>query len=724
MRKIIVYCLSVIAILASCAKEAKDSSIPQIAGMWAQVNDDKTVAKLIEFKDGAYIEYTPEYGCEFFYNKRCIWHSDKSKFRKDVIHEYYIFDGELRINNNNYPISCYQDTFIIGNKKYYYVESINEDYGFTVSHDVNVDKQNQTLCLSSAQEICWSYSLPDLPDFHKLVVNVDADWIQSINVTESQIKFEVKENQSLNPRVANFTFSHPAIANVVIKLQQMIPGQVISSNLTSINYAEEDYDFLYLMENPTVNKIVDVSCSSSWITDIKCHDGKVTFKVLENNSGASRNASIILTCGDITATHMVEQSYNAPQIVLTSEAIVCKQAASTQSFTYVIRNPRKYEKLNAISNTSWINNVSVDDETVTFKVLDNMGPCRMDVIELSYMSDMQDVMVEQDSHGVANSYVVSHVGTFKIEATQGTSKTSVGNVASVAVLWESFGTDVTPNVGDLIQSISFKNGFITFKTSDTYKKGNAVIAAKDANEEILWSWHIWFTDYPKSQKYYRKAGTMMDRNLGATSATPRTVESLGLIYQWGRKDPFLGASSISSNNLAKSSHTWPGYVESSNSTGTMAYSIANPTTFIGGNDYNNDWYYTGSTQTDNNRWTISSEAKSKYDPCPSGWRIPDGGSKGIWTGAGLLKSTCNTDFDYGFDFSGYLGNTSIWYPAAGHFCSGGKLCDVGMVGRYWSATPNSESPLSVFCLSVRWIYIQEISHRSRSSGFSVRCAKE
>ena len=36
---------------------------------------------------------------------------------------------------------------------------------------------------------------------------------------------------------------------------------------------------------------------------------------------------------------------------------------------------------------------------------------------------------------------------------------------------------------------------------------------------------------------------MMDRNLGATSATPGNVGSLGLLYQWGRKDPFLGSSS-------------------------------------------------------------------------------------------------------------------------------------------------------------------------------------
>ena len=97
------------------------------------------------------------------------------------------------------------------------------------------------------------------------------------------------------------------------------------------------------------------------------------------------------------------------------------------------------------------------------------------------------------------------------------------------------------------------------------------------------------TDKPQGQVYYNNAGTMMDRNLGATSATPGDVGALGLLYQWGRKDPFLGGGSISSNTVAKSTGTWPSAVSSDSNTGTIAYATSNPTTFIMRNSNNYDW---------------------------------------------------------------------------------------------------------------------------------------
>ena len=96
-----------------------------------------------------------------------------------------------------------------------------------------------------------------------------------------------------------------------------------------------------------------------------------------------------------------------------------------------------------------------------------------------------------------------------------------------------------------VSIIAYRNaesGEIHFTTGDM--EGNALIALCNADGDILWSWHIWFTDDPRGQEYYNNAGTMMDRNLGATSATPGDVGALGLLYQWGRKDPFLGSSSI------------------------------------------------------------------------------------------------------------------------------------------------------------------------------------
>ncbi|MDV7698165.1 T9SS type A sorting domain-containing protein [Chryseobacterium soli] len=91
------------------------------------------------------------------------------------------------------------------------------------------------------------------------------------------------------------------------------------------------------------------------------------------------------------------------------------------------------------------------------------------------------------------------------------------------------------------------------------KEGNAVIAYK-VNGVIFWSWHVWVTDDPTNGSTYKSYddvkrelsnGTVetipnsewgwMDRNLGALGSSLNGDgwnRSGGLVYQWGRKDPF------------------------------------------------------------------------------------------------------------------------------------------------------------------------------------------
>ena len=338
-------------------------------------------------------------------------------------------------------------------------------------------------------------------------------------------------------------------------------------------------------------------------------------------------------------------------------------------------------------------------------------------------------VVNLSENGTANSYIISAAGSYKFSTVKGNSSESVGAVSSAEVLWETFGTDVTPNVGDLVKNVKYADGAISFDTPSAFKEGNAVIAAKDADGKILWSWHIWLTDQPQGQVYYNNAGTMMDRNLGATSATPGDVGALGLLYQWGRKDPFLGSSSISSDIEANSTITWPSAVSSDSSNGTIAYATANPTTFIEYNGNNFDWYYTGDSSTDNTRWTTSDKAKSTYDPCPAGWRVPDGGSNGIWSKA-LGSSSYFADASLydstnkGMNFSGKFGSAStIWYPASGYrYYYDGSLYDVGYYGSYWSTSPNSD-----FACSLCFYYgglVDPSNYSYRAYGYSVRCLQE
>ena len=120
-----------------------------------------------------------------------------------------------------------------------------------------------------------------------------------------------------------------------------------------------------------------------------------------------------------------------------------------------------------------------------------------------------------DLMDAANCFIVSRAGTYAFMAVRGNGTESVGAVKSVDVLWESFGTATAPKVGDLIKSVSCSDGYVTFETSDTFSEGNAVIAARGAYDEILWSWHIWFTDAPGTCSYRNVDKLMMDRNLGA-----------------------------------------------------------------------------------------------------------------------------------------------------------------------------------------------------------------
>ena len=265
--------------------------------------------------------------------------------------------------------------------------------------------------------------------------------------------------------------------------------------------------------------------------------------------------------------------------------------------------------------------------------------------------DDEDTKVYTDlsAAGTANCYLIQGAGDYKFKSVIGNTDATVGNVKSVEVLWESFGTDEMPNVGDLIASVSYKNGYIRFSTPENFRDGNAVIAAKNSKGAILWSWHIWCAEEGwQEQVYYNDAGTMMDRNLGATSATPGDVGALGLLYQWGRKDPFMGRSSIRERNIALSTGVW-----GEQSGGSVSEAYENPMIF----------YAELHQRVSKNSWgTI----KTVFDPCPLGWRVPDGGKNGVWAKAAGISGKTYVMYDManvGINFSGILGDSDvIWYP--------------------------------------------------------------
>jgi len=331
----------------------------------------------------------------------------------------------------------------------------------------------------------------------------------------------------------------------------------------------------------------------------------------------------------------------------------------------------------------------------------------------------------------ANCYIVSQRGPYKFKTVKGNSSESVGAVAEAEVIWESYGSNYRPARGSLISKVAYSNGYIAF--SATPRKGNALIAAKDAAGNILWSWHIWLTDEPAVQHYSKVGVYMMDRNLGATSTLEGSAESLGLLYQWGRKDPFLGSSNTVNPEKAGSTISWPAAVNASevaSGGNALAYSIANPTTFIQNGYEPYDWY---TADAAGGRADLWAEAKTIYDPCPPGYRVPTGGDSGVWaTAFGSAESF--TDADYVFSDSEYKGvdfkaafgtDDACWYPACGYcYRYNGVLDHVGFNGNYWSCSSTGLNIYSSYFFFASNGYGNPSENAYRASGHSVRCCQD
>jgi len=225
----------------------------------------------------------------------------------------------------------------------------------------------------------------------------------------------------------------------------------------------------------------------------------------------------------------------------------------------------------------------------------------------------------------------------------------------------------------------------------------------------------------------------MDRNLGATTVTTNTVSTLGLLYQWGRKDPFPGSASTTDddeeptiyNASGTSSTTMITKTEVSAAT-NLDNAIKNPLTFYcksSSSDY--DWYSSSGTHNDA-LWggaDISSPTvKTMFDPSPAGWRVP------TWKGLASPWSKFTTGtFSWNATYLGCTYTDGAFYPAAGYrSIYSGALYQAGNSGFYWSGSPNDSKGYNLYFYGgdVFSGGVYPESSDRRASGYSVRCVQD
>ena len=313
----------------------------------------------------------------------------------------------------------------------------------------------------------------------------------------------------------------------------------------------------------------------------------------------------------------------------------------------------------------------------------------------------------------ANSYLIYAPGEYKFKAVKGNSAESVGTVASVEILWETVNTGIAPEANSVIAAVGFKDDFVTFSTPETLVPGNALIAAKDANGVILWSWHIWIpaTEIVNSTYGDIVSVPMMDRDLGALVAPDASEapngRTIGFLYQWGRKDPFPAIADISSSTPFATNGTISLTSEKQNF--TVAETIQNPTVYVvTGGDSNKTWMTT--EEMGSEYWAAE---KAIYDPCPPGYIVPSREASGpLWKG----EATCTVDETNKWVKAG---NTEVaLFPVSGYLDQG-SITKVGSRSYHWTSVQSADKNIAYMLYANGSSVTVEVQRMSR--GGNVRC---
>lgn len=402
------------------------------------------------------------------------------------------------------------------------------------------------------------------------------------------------------------------------------------------------------------------------------------------------------------------------------------------------------------------------------------GPITPDPGCPGYEEEPVEKIIDLSAPGMANCYIVSAPGKYIFKADnrfnlgEGLPVPPEINPVSAALVWQS----VPGSIAWVELTDEEGEPYVSLEVAEA--QGNAVIAVLDEEEVVQWSWHIWMPQEEVTSVHLLNGYDVMNMNLGAMNNTSGDPLSYGMLYQWGRKDPFPAAATLTGDTNTLSAPMYdidgnPVLLTHSSWTSLenniLEYAIANPTEVLSNMaqfSSNRDWL--AADKSDNALWGnpngddrdpvsnafINKGRKTCYDPSPAGWRVapPDAfsyftlSSGYAWNFDDFMVIDFNNDgiinledYNYGWHF--IANNTrSLYFPAAARF-DGSYAMLMGSVsgiwGSYWSNSPYSSVNGGAFCglsFQVQDMYGNEMvtispsGGASRADAYSIRCIRE
>ena len=354
-----------------------------------------------------------------------------------------------------------------------------------------------------------------------------------------------------------------------------------------------------------------------------------------------------------------------------------------------------------------------------------------------------------DETETANCYLVREGGEYTFNADiAGNGIGTDGNKAPTLIDADgTYGADwLWATESGVVQQVHYNAAWkrIAFTVPEDIVTGSAVIALyrEDGGErKIVWSWHIWVNATVADNYYGASEGTWLNANLGARNCNPDDAGSYGFLYQWGRKDPIVGAGVVGDRNGAFDSSAFDAATTASTVVNTavfgndMAWNV-NPTAMSSADAvaYPMSLFSEVFTDENANMWVgpASAYKKTMHDPCPAGYRIPTNSNMQKWaavlnalgTPAEDNATAAMSSLTYGRTYSPTVGGATFedWLPCAGVRLNTGIVKNIGKFGMIWNAGSTSWQWCGTTESNVKVVSAGSNS-QAHTAALSVRCRK-